>query len=197
MPDAAVLERKVTIRKQAFRLRKEARSDTANQRAVDALDTYLATIPSDHIISGYMAIQTEADPALALKRACSRGQQVCLPVIQGRGFPLLFRSWTPDTPMIEGDFGALIPRSGGDVVPQVLIVPLVAFDATGSRMGYGGGFYDRTLAKLRADGDVTAVGFAFAGQRQEMLPIEPTDQRLDAIITEEGLHWFAPSQTTA
>jgi 5-formyltetrahydrofolate cyclo-ligase len=92
--------------------------------------------------------------------------------------------------MVEGPFGAKIPEAGADVIPEVLIVPLVAFDARGFRLGYGGGFYDRTLEGLRARGPVVAVGFAYGAQEAEALPLEPTDQRLDAIVTEAGVRVF-------
>jgi 5-formyltetrahydrofolate cyclo-ligase len=86
--------------------------------------------------------------------------------------------------MVAGPFGALIPEAGDDVVPEVLIVPLVAFDRAGNRLGYGGGFYDRTLEGLRAARPTFAIGFAYAAQEAEALPLEPTDQPLDAIVTE-------------
>ena len=89
--------------------------------------------------------------------------------------------------MEEGPFGAMIPAAGGWIVPEILIVPLVAFDRKGGRLGYGGGFYDRTLAELRASGPVLAIGFAFAAQEAEDLPLEPTDQPLDLIVTEAGV----------
>jgi 5-formyltetrahydrofolate cyclo-ligase len=89
--------------------------------------------------------------------------------------------------MVPGEFGALIPADGAWLQPEVLIVPLVGFDARGYRLGYGGGFYDRTLEALRARGPVLAVGFAFAGQEMPSVPIEPTDQKLDVIVTESGV----------
>ena len=91
---------------------------------------------------------------------------------------------------MAGDFGALIPVEGAWVEPQVLIVPLVGFDARGYRLGYGGGFYDRTLEGLRARGEVLAVGFAFAAQEMAEVPIEPTDQRLDVMVTETAVRRF-------
>ena len=86
--------------------------------------------------------------------------------------------------MVPGTFGAPVPEVGCWMVPQILIVPLVAFDRAGGRLGYGGGFYDRTLEALRRDGPVLAIGFAFAAQEVDALPQEPTDQRLDRIVTE-------------
>lgn len=190
MTEDLLLERKGETRKAALARRKAVRSDAASDAACDTLLSALDDTPKDVWISGYMAILSEIDPMRAMRTLHEDGHRVCLPVIQGRGQPLLFRPWTPDCAMIEGDFGALIPRSGDYVEPGVLIVPLVAFDATGQRMGYGGGFYDRTLEGLRAKGSVKAIGFAFAGQETETLPTEATDQRLDAIVTENGIRHF-------
>jgi 5-formyltetrahydrofolate cyclo-ligase len=136
-------------------------------------------------LSGYMPMRGEIDPLPAMAAAAAHGP-VSVPVIMGKGQPLRFRRWTPGCAMIEGPFRALIPDSGDWVVPSVLIVPLLAFDARGNRLGYGGGFYDRTLQALRAAGPVRAIGFAWAAQQAKDLPLEPTDQPLDMIVTERG-----------
>ncbi|MEY4984381.1 MAG: hypothetical protein RIR62_2647, partial [Pseudomonadota bacterium] len=140
------------------------------------------------VLAGYMAMRTEIDPLAAM--AAHRGP-VGVPVILGPATPLKFREWTPGCAMEEGDFKAYVPVEGAWVEPQVVIVPLVGFDARGYRLGYGGGFYDRTLAGLRARHDVLAVGFAFAAQELAEVPIDAYDQRLDAIVTESGVRLFA------
>jgi len=137
-------------------------------------------------VSGYMAMRTEIDPTPAMEEAAAHGP-VCVPVIMAKGQPLQFRQWSPGCRMVMGSFGALIPESGDWVVPQIMIVPLVAFDRRGGRLGYGGGFYDRTLQGLRERGPVLAIGFAFAAQQDDDLPLEPTDQPLDLIVTERGI----------
>ena len=86
--------------------------------------------------------------------------------------------------MVDGPFGARVPAEGIEMIPEVVIVPLVAFDRFGGRLGYGGGFYDRTLEGLRSRGPVYAVGYAWAAQEVENVPLEPTDQPLDALVTE-------------
>jgi 5-formyltetrahydrofolate cyclo-ligase len=101
-----------------------------------------------------------------------------------RGRPLSFREWAPGCELKDGGFGTRIPVRGGWIVPEVLIVPLVAFDRRGGRLGYGGGFYDRTLAMLRAAGPTFAIGFAWGAQEDEDLPLEATDAPLDLIVTE-------------
>lgn len=89
--------------------------------------------------------------------------------------------------MVEGPFGARVPAQPHFFEPEIVIVPLVAFDRRGGRLGYGGGFYDRTLQKLRQKRATLAVGFAYAAQEADDLPLEPTDQRLDLVITEETI----------
>ncbi|MGP3698771.1 5-formyltetrahydrofolate cyclo-ligase [Rhodobacter sp. NSM] len=135
------------------------------------------------VLSGYMPIRSEIDPLPAM---AAHDGPVCVPVIMAPGEPLRFREWSPGCRMTEGPFGACVPEEGAWLEPEVLVVPLLAFDRRGFRLGYGGGFYDRTLERLRARHPVTAVGFAFAAQELPEVPIEPTDQPLDAILTETG-----------
>ena len=130
-----------------------------------------------------MAMRTEIDP-LAAMTAHAAHAPVGVPVIAARGQPLQFHLWTPEADLQDGPFGARVPASARPMVPHVLIVPLVAFDRAGNRLGYGGGFYDRTLAALRAQRPTLAVGFAWAAQEADALPLEPTDQPLDAVVTE-------------
>lgn len=137
-------------------------------------------------LSGYMAMRTEIDPIAAMAEAAAYGP-VGVPVILGAGQPLQFRAWQPDCEMVPGEFGAKIPASGTWMVPQIVVVPLVAFDRKGGRLGYGGGFYDRTLQKLRAAQPTMAIGFAYSAQEAEALPLEATDQPLDLIVTEQGV----------
>ena len=139
--------------------------------------------------AGYMAMRTEIDPTAAMEEAAAHGV-VGVPVIIADGQPLKFRIWEPDCVMVKGDFGALIPETGDWMEPEILIVPLVAFDRKGGRLGYGGGFYDRTLEMLRAKRPTMAIGFAYTGQEAGDLPLEPTDQPLDMIVTETGVLSF-------
>lgn len=173
---------KKAARTVAFAARKRA-FDAGQGQAAEILADYLAP-QSGKVLAGYMPMRTEIDPLPAM--AAHQGV-VCVPVIMGAGQALRFREWSPGCAMIEGAFGALIPADGLWVEPEVLIVPLVGFDARGYRLGYGGGFYDRTLEGLRARGTVLAIGFAFAGQELAEVPIEPTDQKLDVIVTENGV----------
>jgi 5-formyltetrahydrofolate cyclo-ligase len=175
-------EMKAAARAQAYARRKEA---FAARGPADA--KFLACVLSDHKdrpLSGYMPMRTEIDPLLAMG---GHAGPVGVPVIIGKGQALRFRCWTPKSAMVPGEFGALVPETGDWMEPAVLIVPLLAFDRRGYRLGYGGGFYDRTLEGLRARGTVLAIGFAFAAQEVAEVPRDGTDQRLDMIVTESGV----------
>jgi 5-formyltetrahydrofolate cyclo-ligase len=139
------------------------------------------------VLAGYMPMRSEIDPLPAM--AAHRGV-VGVPVIPGPAMALRFREWTPGCALMAGQFGALIPAEGAWVEPAVLIVPMLAFDARGYRLGYGGGFYDRTLEGLRARRPTLAVGFAFAAQEVDEVPIDAYDQQLDVVVTEEGVREF-------
>ncbi|TCO70889.1 5-formyltetrahydrofolate cyclo-ligase [Rhodovulum euryhalinum] len=156
-----------------------ARGAAAVARLLDVLAPHMG-----RPVSGYMPMRSEIDPLAAMAALVGHGP-VGVPVIEARGAPLAFHRWTPGCAMRPGPFGAQVPDGGVPMLPEVLIVPLLAFDRTGARLGYGGGFYDRTLAMLRARGPVLAVGLAYAAQEVARVPVEPTDQLLDAIVTED------------
>ena len=113
-----------------------------------------------------------------------------VPVIQAAGQPLKFSRWEPEGALKDGPFGAKVPVVDDYFEPEILIVPLVGFDARGGRLGYGGGFYDRTLELLRSKRATLAIGFAFDAQEAEDLPLEPTDHSLDLMVTETGIREF-------
>ncbi len=172
---------KAAARKAAF-----ARRRAAHEADTGAAAGRLSEVLAGHrgaALAGYMPIRTEIDPLPAMAEAAAHGP-VCVPVIMGEGKPLKFSRWTPGCAMKDGPFGARLPAEERFITPKILIVPLVAFDRAGGRLGYGGGFYDRTLERLRAEGGALAIGFAYAAQEAEDLPLEPTDQPLDMIVTE-------------
>lgn len=177
----SVAEIKAAARSAAFAVRAQA-FGAGQGRAAEYLTGVLTGISG--VLAGYMPMRTEIDPLTAM--AGYRGR-VCVPVIAGKGLPLVFREWTVSGEMVAGTFGARIPAGGDWLEPEVLIVPLLAWDRRGYRLGYGGGFYDRTLERLRALRPTLAVGFAFAAQEVEAVPVEPTDQRLDLVVTEAGV----------
>lgn len=137
------------------------------------------------IVSGFWPLPSEIDPRPVLYHLHARGHPVALPVVTGRGRPLTFRHWRPGLELIPGSFGVLHPGpEAPEALPRLLIVPLLAFDRRGYRLGYGGGFYDRTLTGLRRTGRTVAVGVAFAMQEVEATPRDETDEPLDWVVTE-------------
>lgn len=177
---------KALARAEAFARRAVAFAGGQGQ-AAEILADYLAR-HRGRVLAGYMPMRTEIDPLPAM--AAHQGP-VGVPVIVAKASPLRFREWSPGCRLVEGAFKAMIPEEGAWVEPEVLIVPLLAWDRRGFRLGYGGGFYDRTLAGLRARGPVVAVGFAFAAQEVEAVPTDAFDQRLEAVVTEKGVTVFA------
>lgn len=185
-------QRKAAMRDAAQERRKAAHAAAqgAGQGAGEAArDHFLAAGLHEgaRVASAYRRIRSELDPTPLMLALVERGCRLCVPVIEGKGLPLKFREWTPQTRMQPGPFGAQVPSEGDWLQPDLLIVPLLAFDDTGLRLGYGGGFYDRTIARLRGNGPVRAVGFGYAAQRVDAVPADETDERLDAIVTEAGL----------
>ena len=139
------------------------------------------------IVSGFSAIGEEIDASRILSELHAYGYRTALPVIQGKGSPLLFRAWTPGDRMQARTWGIAEPLDTEPVLePDVLLVPLLAYDARGYRLGYGGGFYDRTLEVLRNRKPVIAIGVAYAEQRVDAVPHSDYDQRLDWVLTPSG-----------
>lgn len=133
-------------------------------------------------LAGYMPIHSEIDPLPAMAEAAAHGP-VCVPVIVGAAQPLKFSRWTPEGALRDGPFGARVPEIDDFLEPEIVVLPLVAFTRSGVRLGYGGGYYDRTLAQLRAMHATLAIGYAYGAQQLDELPVEPTDQPLDMIVT--------------
>jgi len=162
----------------------------ADRRA--AADGLLATITRERpfegaaVVSGFWPIKEEIDVRPLLIELFNRGCQLALPVVTGKGQRLLFRAWRPGDSLEAGVFGTLQPSAKRETVePEALLVPLLACDQDGWRLGYGGGFYDRTLAALRAKNKITAVGVGFDGQLIPNVPHGPQDQRLDWLLTDQ------------
>jgi len=139
------------------------------------------------VISGYMAIGSELDPATLMQRLAARGSRLCLPVVAAPGTPLFFRRWAEGDRLETGVFAVPVPAEDAEeLVPDILLVPLLAFDRQGRRLGYGGGYYDRTITALRAGKEILAVGLAFSGQLRDDMLVGPHDAALDWIITESA-----------
>jgi 5-formyltetrahydrofolate cyclo-ligase len=163
---------------------------TAADRLVEALRREgLAEPPA--VVSGFWPINEEIDIRPLMADLSSRGCRLALPVVQGKRVPLLFRAWQPGDPLESGVFGTLQPSAQREAVePDILIVPLLACDGEGWRLGYGGGFYDRTLAGFRRKRAVTAIGVGFDVQLVPEVPHGPNDERLDWLLTERRAYAF-------
>ncbi len=154
-----------------------------------ALHLPLESLPPFAVAAGYHALGAELNPWPVLRRLAASGARLALPAATAADAPLAFRGYA-DGQALAPD-AARIPAPAADaevLVPQLVIAPLLAFDADGFRLGQGGGYYDRTLWALRANGPLFVIGLAYAGQRIDRVPREPHDQPLDAILTEKGYH---------
>ena len=139
------------------------------------------------MVAGYRAVQGELDPMLALSRVIWRGTPTCLPVTVSGDRPLVFKAWQPGDALVRGKFSVEEPLAHAPLAePDVLLVPLVAFDRNGHRLGYGAGYYDRTIAALRKNGKpLKIIGIGYHMQCVEFIPVFPHDERLDAIVTDK------------
>jgi 5-formyltetrahydrofolate cyclo-ligase len=189
----------MTIAAEKEAIRKTARA--ARARFADDLPDFAertahfidaTRIPPKSIVGAYVALANEADPRLLVETLAARGCEIAYPRVHMKGQPLAFHTVVPGEHMRAGAFRVPEPRPDWPLArPTTLLVPLLAFDSEGYRLGYGGGYYDRTLAELREAAQVTAVGIAFAGQEMSSLPREPNDQRLDMVVTELGVRRFS------
>lgn len=162
------------------------RGDAA-ARAVAALAPRLA-VPAGSVVAGYWPMGDELDPRPLMAVLAAAGCRLALPVVAARGTPLEFRAHDFGDVLEPGPHGTVHPpAAAAPLVPALLLVPLLAFDRQCFRLGYGGGYYDRTLETLRKNAQVKAIGLAFAAQEVAAVPRDGHDQRLDAIATENGL----------
>jgi 5-formyltetrahydrofolate cyclo-ligase len=141
------------------------------------------------VVAGYRPLGDEIDPTRLLETFHCEQARIALPCVEDDAAPLVFRAYSPGDPLEPGRYGVEAPpRSATALTPSLVLLPLLAFDTAGRRLGYGGGYYDRTLEKLRAQGPVIAAGLAFEAQRVGRVPSDARDQRLDWIITEQGAY---------
>jgi 5-formyltetrahydrofolate cyclo-ligase len=143
------------------------------------------------IVSGYSPIKSEIDPIPLLRKLAAQGARLALPAVMARGKSLAFRAFAPDDRLMLGPLGILEPSpAAAEVIPDIMLVPLAAFDPLGHRIGYGAGHYDYTLAHLRKAKAITAIGLAFAAQEIEAVPALAHDERLDFVLTETKVFDF-------
>jgi 5-formyltetrahydrofolate cyclo-ligase len=140
------------------------------------------------IISGYMPMKTELDPRPLMRKLADAGARLALPVVIARGVPLVMRAYAFGDALVKGVWGIRVPPpEAPEVEPDIVLAPLLAFDRSGNRLGYGAGYYDMTIATLRANKPVVAVGVAFAAQEVDAVPTTPRDVRLDLVLTEREM----------
>jgi 5-formyltetrahydrofolate cyclo-ligase len=181
---------KSQLRNEARALRTTlTRADFAERIAAFAKDIPRAPAA---VVAGYHPVRDEADPRGLMSALAAHGHALALPVIATAHAALIFRSWREGDALAPNAYGIAEPLpSAPEIVPDVVLVPLLAFDADGHRLGYGGGYYDRTLDAIRRSKPVLAIGVAYAGQEVAHLPRETHDHALDGIVTENGLRRFA------
>ena len=185
----SLVEEKKAAR-QAATLRRDAAHRALAARAPARVAVHFAStfrLEPGVAVSGYWPGRSELDLRPLMGRLEQAGHPIGLPVVMGRGRPLLFRRWRPGDRLEPRAFGLMEPpATAPEMAPRVLLVPLLAFDREGYRIGYGGGYYDLTLASLRARGEILAIGVGYAAQGVASLPHDAHDERLDWMVTEEG-----------
>ncbi len=182
-----IAEEKEAIRKQALDRRAALKADVPElSRALARKFVELVPIPTGAVVSAYFAIGDEADPAPLIEALRARGHKIVLPRVAGRGKPLNFHLWEEGAQLVPGGFGLSEPARDWPLLdPDVLAVPLLGFDRQGYRIGYGAGFYDRTLQRLRAMKPIVAASYCFSVQEFAAIPHDENDQKLDWIVTEK------------
>lgn len=182
---------KAALRRSAL-IRRVAAHRASGADAGNRLMTLLLAgieIRPDEVVSGYHPVRGEIDPLPLMARLAADGIATALPVVVARGRPLIFRQWRSGDPLVAGEYGIPIPPpTAREIVPDLMLVPLLAFDARGYRLGHGAGYYDRTIAALRrTGGGVRTLGLAFEGQRVDDVPHDGHDERVDWVITERAV----------
>jgi 5-formyltetrahydrofolate cyclo-ligase len=187
MPDVIETEnQKPALRAAALTLR-DALPAAERQAAAETIAArpFPVAVKPGVIVSGFMPMKTEINPVPLLRKLSDAGAQLALPAIAGRGKALIMRAWSFDAPLKSGQWGIREPMpEAPEVAPDIVIVPLAAFDRAGHRIGYGAGYYDMTINALRAKKKVIAIGIAFAAQEISRVPATERDARLDLVLTE-------------
>jgi 5-formyltetrahydrofolate cyclo-ligase len=186
MRDSSSATTKTELRGQAL-ARRDALPAAERRQAAEtiAARAFPVAVAPGTIVAGFMPMKSEINPLPLLRALAVVGARLALPVVAGQGKPLIMRAWAFGEPLAAGVWGIREPEPAApEVAPDILIVPLLAFDRAGQRVGYGAGYYDRTIAALRAKQAVLAIGLAFAAQEIAAVPATPHDAPLDLVLTE-------------
>jgi len=181
-----VAQQKAELRRQAA-ARRDALPAELRQVAAEAIAArpFPLAIAPGAIVSGFMPLKSEINPLPLMRKLAGQGARLALPAIVGRGKPLIMREWAAGEALTAGVWGIREPTAEAPAVdPDIVLVPLLAFDRAGHRIGYGAGYYDLTIAQLRARKAIVAAGVAFAAQEVPRVPATPRDARLDLVLTE-------------
>ena len=189
MTSSLIASAKSDLRKTAL-ARREALPAAERMAAAEtiAARAFPVAVASGAVVSGFMPLNSEISPLPLMRKLSDVGVRLALPVVIGRGQPLSMRAFAFGDALVKGVWGIRVPPpEAPEVAPDVLLVPLLAFDRNGNRLGYGAGYYDMTIAALRAKKRVVAVGIAFAAQEVDLVPTTPRDVRLDLVLTEREI----------
>jgi len=184
--EALIDEEKAIIRRDALTRRNALPGDlrAAAAEAIAARPFPVSLVPG-MIVSGFMPLKSEINPLPLMRKLSEGGASLALPAIAGRGKPLNMRAFAFGDELNSGQWGIREPKPGAmEVAPDIMLVPLLAFDRDGKRIGYGAGYYDMTIAKFRSLKPVITVGIAFAAQEIAEVPVTERDVRLDLVLTE-------------
>ena len=180
---------KSILRKDAL-MRRDALPAAERAKAAEtiAARTFPLAVEPGQIVSGFMPLKTEINPLPLMRKLAAAGARLALPAIDGRGKPLIMRAFAFGDELASGQWGIREPKPGAaEAAPDIMLVPLLAFDRSGHRIGYGAGYYDMTITKARSQKAVVAIGIAFAAQEVDRVPTTPRDARLDLVLTEREL----------
>jgi 5-formyltetrahydrofolate cyclo-ligase len=190
MPDAkSITELKAIIRRDAV-TRRDAIPPAERAQAAETIAArpFPLKIVPGMIVSGFSPLKSEINPLPLMRKLAAAGASLALPVVQGRGKPLIMRAFAFGDALASGQWGIREPKpEAAEVAPDILLVPLLAFDRSGRRIGYGAGYYDMTIARFRAMKQVAAVGIAYAAQEITEVPVTDRDARLDLVLTERDV----------
>ncbi len=185
-----VQHRKIAISKRRKIYEALQREEYA-KRITHFFNEWISGQKSVFVVALYHPVNSEINPLSLIEYLNTKDKTICLPMVVNEKQPLIFKPWRPGKKMVIGHYGIPVPDNDQTLIPDLIICPLLAYDSKGMRLGYGGGFYDRTIKYLRRNKQVKYIGLAFSGQKSyHDLPSEVHDVPLDAVLTETGMDYF-------